>query len=144
LSCPRIAIKSARANQGSCSLGNVAKELSSNLQEDHAPNNLGTIVEVCRPLKVTTIEETACDELQWHIARLPKTSSKACFVQQAVFKKKNIAKIFQDNKSIAAPTYTWKNKAEYIQFYFCNNDIECYVKGMRRKLINVIPNVPNI
>jgi hypothetical protein len=36
---------------------------------------------------------------------LPKTSSKACFAQQAVTKKKCMAKIVQDNKSIAAPMY---------------------------------------
>jgi hypothetical protein len=52
---PCIVTKSARANQTNCSLANVAEELSSKLQEDHASNNLGTTVKVCKPLHVTTI-----------------------------------------------------------------------------------------
>jgi hypothetical protein len=28
---------------------------------------------------VTAIQETTCKETEWHIARLPKTSAKACF-----------------------------------------------------------------
>jgi hypothetical protein len=28
---------------------------------------------------LTTIYESACKETEWHIARLPKTSAKACF-----------------------------------------------------------------
>jgi len=50
--------------------------------------------------------ETVCNENEWHIARLPKTSAKACFAQQATTKKKCVAKIVQYNKSTAAPTYT--------------------------------------
>ena len=71
---------------------------------------------------VTAVQETACDETQWHIARLPKTSAKACFTQQAITKKKCIAKIVQDGKSTTAPTYTGmmdsykKNKLERMQF----------------------------
>ena len=71
---------------------------------------------------VTAVQETACDETQWRIARLPKTSAKACFAQQAITKKKCIAKIVQDGKSTTAPTYTGmmdsykKNKLERMQF----------------------------
>jgi hypothetical protein len=52
---------------------------------------------------VTAIQETRCDESHWHIARLPKTSTKVCFAQQAITKKKCIAKIVQDNKSTIVP-----------------------------------------
>jgi hypothetical protein len=79
---------------------------------------------------VTAIQEISCKETEWHIARLPKTSAKACFAQQAITKEKCIAKIIQDNKSIAAPTYTGivvhykKKQEEVMQFFFCNDDIE--------------------
>jgi hypothetical protein len=37
--------------------------------------------------------------------KLPKISSKACFFQQTVPKKKYTTKIVQNNKCIATPTY---------------------------------------
>jgi hypothetical protein len=74
---PRIATRSSRANHASCSLPNVVEELSPELQEDQAPNNLGTTVDVGRPGHVTKIHEIACKEMKWHIARLPKTLAKA-------------------------------------------------------------------
>jgi hypothetical protein len=83
----------------------VVEELSPELQEDQASNNLGPTVDVGRPSHVTAIQETACKETEWHITRLSKTSSKACFIQQAVTKKKCISKFVQGNKSIATPTY---------------------------------------
>jgi hypothetical protein len=49
-------------------------------------------------------------------------------------KNKCIAKIVQDNKSTVAPTYTGmmfnsqKKKEELMEFLFCNDDIERYVK----------------
>lgn len=61
---------------------------------------------VSRTNHVTAVQETACDESEWHIARLSKTSAKACFALQAITKKKCIAKIVQDGKNTAAPTYT--------------------------------------
>jgi hypothetical protein len=73
---------------------------------------------------VTAIHETACKETKWHIARLPKTSVKACFAQQVITKKKYEAKIVQGNKSTAAPTYTGvmlhahKKKPEVMEFFF--------------------------
>lgn len=42
---------------------------------------------------VKFVQETVCDEHQWHIARLPKTSAKACFALQVKMKKKCVAKI---------------------------------------------------
>jgi hypothetical protein len=88
---------------------------------------------------MTAIHETTCKETEWHITRLPKTSTKACFAQQAITKKKCEAKIVQGNRPTAIPTYTgvmlhvYKKKEEVMEFFFCNNDIECCVKGTRRK-----------
>ena len=99
---------------------------------------------------VTVVEETACNPSEWHIARLPKTSAKACFAQQAITKKKCIALIVQDGKSTAAPTYTGlmdnyrKNKKESMQFSFCNDDIERCVKGTKRKWVVSRPEVPKV
>jgi hypothetical protein len=147
---PRIATRSSRANHASCSLPNVVEELSPELQEDQAPNNLGTTGDVGRPGHVTSIHETACKEMEWHIARLSKTSAKACFTQQAITKKKCEAKIVQGNKSTAAPTYTGvmqnahKKRPEVIEFFFCNDNIERCVKGTKRKWIQSRPNIPSI
>ena len=55
---------------------------------------------------VTAVEETLCNPTHWHIARLPKTSAKACFALPAKTKKKCAARIVQDGKSTAAPTYS--------------------------------------
>ena len=134
---PRIATQSTRANHTSCSLPNVVEELSLELQEDQAPNNEGTTSDVGRAGHVSAIHETSCKEREWHIARLPKTSGKACFTQQAITKKKSEAKIVQGNKSTAAPTYTsvmqntHKKRPETMEFFFCNDDIECCVKGTK-------------
>ena len=45
------------------------------------------------PMHVRGIQETDCDKREWHISRLPKSSAKACFAQQAVTKKKCTARI---------------------------------------------------
>jgi hypothetical protein len=88
---------------------------------------------------VIAIHESAYKETEWHIARLPKTLAKACFAQQAITKKKYKARIVQGNKPTAAPTYTGvmfhahKKKSEVMEFFFCNDDIERCVKGIRRK-----------
>jgi hypothetical protein len=55
---------------------------------------------------VTSIYETACKETKWHIARLLKTTTKTCFSQQAITKKKYKAKIIQANRAMATSTYT--------------------------------------
>jgi hypothetical protein len=115
------------------------EEVSPELQEDQAPNNLGTMGNVERPGHVTTVHETACKETKWHIARLPKTSAKACFAQQAITKKKCEAKIVHGSKPTAALTYigimqnTHKKRPEVMEFFFCNDDIERCIKGTKRK-----------
>jgi hypothetical protein len=76
---PWIATRLNRANHASCSLSDVVEEVSPELQEDQAPNNLDTVGDVGRLGHVSAIHETACKETEWHIARLPKTSAKACF-----------------------------------------------------------------
>ena len=73
-SCQRIAIRSNRANHGSCNLASMVEELSLELHEDKAPNNVGTTIDVRRPSHVTTYKET-----EWHISRQPKTLTKAYF-----------------------------------------------------------------
>jgi hypothetical protein len=134
---PQIATRSCRANHTSCSLFDVVEELSPELQDDQAPNNLGTTVDVGRLGHVTVIHEIACKETEWHIARLPKTLAKACFAQQAITKKKYKAKIVQGNRATVAPTYIdlmvhiQKKKGEVMQYFFYNNDIERCVKGTR-------------
>jgi hypothetical protein len=131
---PRIATKSSRTKHASCSLPNVVEELSPELQENQALNNLDTMRDVGRPGHVTTVYETDCKETEWHIARLPMTSVKTCSAQQAITKKKCKARIVQGNKPTAAPTYTGvmqhahKKKPEVMEFFFCNNDIE--LEGM--------------
>jgi hypothetical protein len=147
---PRIATRSSRANHASCSLLDVVEEFSPELQGDQASNNLGTTGDVRRPGHITAIHETACTETEWYIARLPKTSSKACFAQQAVTKKKCEVKIVQGNKSTVAPTYTsvmqnaHKKRPEVLEFFFCNDDIECCVKGTKRKWVHSRPDIPSI
>jgi hypothetical protein len=70
---PRIATTSSRANHASCSLPDVVEEVSPELQEDQAPNNLGTVGDVERPGHVTAVHETVCKETEWHIARCGST-----------------------------------------------------------------------
>jgi hypothetical protein len=128
----------------------MVEEVSPELQEDQAPNNLGTMGDVERPGHVTAVHETACKETEWHITRLPKTSAKACFAQQAITKKKCEAKIVQGSKPTAAPTYTGimqnthKKRPEVMEFFFCNNDIERCVKGTKRKWVESRPNILSI
>jgi hypothetical protein len=76
---PRIATRSSRANHASCSLPIVVEEVFLELKEEQAPNDLGTTGDIGRPGHVTAVHETTCKETEWHIARLPKTSVKACF-----------------------------------------------------------------
>ena len=101
-------------------------------------------------MHVTRIQETDCDEQEWHMLRLPKSSAKACFAQQAVTKKKCTARIVQNNVPIAAPTYIGlmvnykKNRNDVMQFFFCNDDIERCVKGTKRKWVISVPEIPAI
>jgi hypothetical protein len=99
---------------------------------------------------VTAVEETLCNPAHWHIARLPKTSAKACFALQAITKKKCVARIVQDGKSTAAPTYSGlmdnfrKKRLDPQDFFFCNDDIERCVKGTKRRWVVSVPNVPEV
>jgi hypothetical protein len=99
---------------------------------------------------VTAIHETACKETEWHIARLPKTSVKACFAQQAITKKNCKAKIVQGNTATAAPTYTGvmehhqKKTDKVMEFFFSNDDIERCVKGTKWRWVKSRPDVPNV
>jgi hypothetical protein len=146
---PQIAIRLSRANHASCSLPDVVVEVSPKLQEDQAPNNLGTSGDVGRPGHVTTVHETAYKETEWYIARLPKTSAKSCFAQQAITKKKCEAKIVQGSKPTATPTYTGvmqnahKKRPEIMEFFFCNDDIERCVKGTKKKWVQSRPDIPS-
>ena len=146
---PRIATRSTRANHASCNLPNVVKELSPELQEDQAPNNEGTTSDVGRARHVSAVHETSCKETEWHIARLPKTLVKACFVQQAITKKCE-AKIVRGNKSTAAPIYTGvmqnahNKRPETMEFFFCNDVIERCVKGTKRKWVQSRPDIASI
>jgi hypothetical protein len=147
---PRMVTRSNKANHASCSVLDVVEELSPELKDDQAPNNLGTAADVGRPAHVTAIHETACKEMEWYFARLPKTSAKACFAQHAITKKKCEARIVQDNKSMPAPTYTGvmlhahRKKPEVMEFFFCNDDIKRCVKGTRRKWVQSRPDIPSI
>jgi hypothetical protein len=87
--------------------------------------------------------------MKWHIAKLPKTSTKACFAQQAITKKKCEAKIVQGNKPTAIPTYTCviqnaHKKRPEVKEFFRNDDIERYVKGTKQKWVQSRPNIPSI
>ena len=147
---PRMATRSSRAKHASCTLPDVIEELSPELQDDQALKNQGTTSDVVRGGHVTAVHETACKETEWHIARLPKTSAKACFAQQAITKKKCEAKIVQGGKPTAAPTYTGvmqnshKKRPETMEFFFCNDDIERCVKGTKRKWVQSKPDIPSI
>jgi hypothetical protein len=147
---PRIATRSSRANHASCSLPVVVEEVSPELHEEQALNDLGTTGDVGRPGHVTAVHETACKETEWHITRLPKTSAKAYFAQQAITKKKCEAKIVQGSKPTVAPTDTsviqnsHKKRPEVMEFFFCNNDIERYVKSTKRKWVQSRPDIPSI
>jgi hypothetical protein len=147
---PRIATRSSRANHGSCSLPDVVEEVSPELQLDQAPSNLATAGDIGRPGHVTVVHETAYKEMEWHIARLPKTLAKACFAQQAITKKKCEAKIVQGNKPTAAPIYTGvmqnahKKRPEVMEFFFCNDDIERCIKGTKRKWVQSRLDIPSI
>jgi hypothetical protein len=143
-SCPRVRTRSTAAAGTSCSLSNVPKEPSPDLQGHPIPNVNR------RTTHVTAIQETACKETEWHIVRLPKASAKACFAQQAITKKQCKAKIIQGNTATAAPTYTGvmvhhqKRTDKVMQFFFCNDNIERCVKSTIRRWIKSRPDVPNI
>jgi hypothetical protein len=151
---PQVRTRSTRAGGSSCNLNDIPEEISPDLYDDSrrpdAATGQPTSIHNSKAPHVTTIQETTCKESEWHIARLPKMSSKTCFAQQVITKKKCAAKIVQDNKSTAVPTYSGmmvhykKKKEELMQFFFGNDDIERCVKGTRQRWVKSRPDVPNI
>ena len=99
------------------------------------------------PMYVTGTQEMDCDEIEWHISRLPKSSTKACVAQQAITKKKCRARIVRNNVATATPTYTGlmvnykKNCNDVMQFFFYNDDIERCVKGTKKKWVIYVPEI---
>ena len=107
--------------------------MPSEKHDEHPWNN--------HPMHVTGIQETDCNKREWHMSRLPKSSAKACFAQQAVTKKKCTARIVRNNVPTVAPIYIGlmvnykKNRNDVMQFFFYNDDIERCVKGTKRKWV---------
>ena len=141
---PRVKTKSTATIGASCSLNDIPEEPSTNLQEHPIPNINS------RTIYVTAIHETACKEIEWHIARLSKTSTKACFAKQAIIKKNYKAKIVQGNKATAAPTYTGvmkhhqKKMDKVMEFFLYNDDIECCIKGTKQKWVKSRLDILNV
>ena len=149
ISRPRVQTRAGGARfYDLTSQGDAQQEATENLHDN--PVQLETPPTNPVMEHVKAVQETTCNEHEWHIARLPKMSAKACFAQQAITKKKCVARIVQDGKNTAAPTYNGimhnyrKNKQERMQFFFCNDDIERCVKGTRRKWVVSNPAVPEI
>jgi hypothetical protein len=142
-SCPQVRTRSTAAAGASCSLSDILEEPSTALQEHPIPNVNS------RTIHVTTIHKTACKETEWYITRLPKTSAKACFAQQASTKKNCKVKIMQGNTATAAPTYTGvmehhQKKTDKVMKFFYNDDIERCTKGTKRRWVKSRPDVPNV
>jgi hypothetical protein len=141
---PQVRTRSTAPAGASCSLSDIPEEPSTDLQEHPIPNVNS------RTTHVIAIHKIVCKETEWHIARLPKTSAKACFAQQAITKKNCKAKIVQGNAATAAPTYTrimehhQKKTDKVMEFFFYNNDIECCIKGTKRRWVKSRPDVPNV
>ena len=83
---PRVKRRSTAGASASCSLNDIPEDPS--IERDHPIPNVNS-----RMTHMTAIHKTACKETEWHIAKLPKTSAKACFAQQAITKKNCKAKI---------------------------------------------------
>jgi len=151
---PHIQTRSARATTSATVLNSIIEEgeVALHVRLDDAGEIEEALGEASfrHRTQVSAIEESMCDETQWHITRLPKTSAKACFALQAITKKKCTAQIIQNNMATTATMYIGmmvnykKNKIDRMQFFFCNDDIECCVKGTKRKWVLSIPPVPNI
>jgi hypothetical protein len=90
---------------------------------------------------VTAVQETKVDVSLWHIAGIPHTSGKSCWANHAGTKKKCIARIVTNNKSVPTLTYTSMQHHYKLQsmkcmdFVFCPDDIERCVKGPRWKWV---------
>jgi hypothetical protein len=64
---PQVRTRSIGAGGTSRSLNDILEEPSPDLHEHPIP------IYNSRVTHVTAIQETACKEIEWHIARLPKT-----------------------------------------------------------------------
>ena len=56
--------------------------------------------------RIITIQEYRVNKRTWHITHVPKTSTKICWAQMAMTKKKCTARIVLYGKSTSAPTYS--------------------------------------
>ena len=125
-----------------CATTDDMETMPSEEHQEHPQNH--------HPMHVTKIHETDYDEREWHMSRLPKSSAKACFAQQAVTKKKCTARIVRNNVPTVAPTYTGlmvnykKNWNDVMQFFFYNDDIERCVEGTKRKWVISVLEIPAI
>ena len=133
-SCLRLGKRVTRS--GAATLPTVIEEVSPSVQEVFSPVAAGFDFH-----RVLAIQESKVNEKLWHIARIPLTSAKCCWAQQAITKKKCTARIVVNGRSTPASTYTgvWHNVClnceQPMQFFFCTDDIERYVKGLRRKWV---------
>ena len=98
----------------------------------------------------TSILETECNPLQWHIARCKKATKK-CHGVQVGQKKKCGALVCKDSKKgTPAPTYNGR-MTEYgskavinFDFWFCSDDIMRCVHGSKCKWVHDWPVLPSI
>ena len=117
-------------------LSTIAEEVEPCTEQIQALPPIGTDIR-----RITAVQESTGNEKTWHIARVLKTSAKACWAQMEVTKKKCTAHIVLHGKNTMAPTYSgaWRNmrlnREEQMQFFFCFDDIERCVKGSCRKWI---------
>ena len=117
-------------------LSTIVEEVETSVEQVQPSPPTGTDVR-----RIIVVQESRVNERTWHIARVPKTFSKACWAQMAVTKKKCTPCIFLHGKSTPAPTYSglWRNVRlnceEHMQFFFCTNDIERCVKDSHRKWV---------
>ena len=130
---PRVAQRTTRSHASP--LPTIIEESSPSILEvSPPPTGLG----FCR---VTTVEESEVDKKLWHNVRVSYNFSKACWTMHVVTKKKCIAKIISNSKSIPAPAYLgiwnyYKFTTPKVEKFFFPDDIECCVKGSRRKWVD--------
>ena len=94
--------------------------------------------------------ERDCDTSKWHIARISHKSNARCQAQHHRSNIKCTSKIAKGKKGTAAPTYHGR-KEEYgskrevvVDFWFCSDDIDRYVKGTKRRWVLDWPDVPEV
>jgi hypothetical protein len=86
---------------------------------------------------VTTALESDCDMSQWHISRILHISNCKCHGQQVATNVRYTARIAKGSKGTPVATYRGRktqygsNKEIVMDFWFCPNDIEYYVKGTK-------------